>query len=117
MTQVGAHDLMMQLIWCALGFVLCVAATALDYQWLKKIAVADFHLRADFAACWCSCPHIGHASHGAHRWFAFRGVHFQPSEFGKIALDHHARMVLRPLPAADAHVETRHHFFPARSSR
>ena len=34
-TQVGAHYLMMQLVWCALGFVLCVVATTLDYQWLK----------------------------------------------------------------------------------
>ena len=30
--------LMMQLVWCALGFALCVTATALDYQWLKKRA-------------------------------------------------------------------------------
>ena len=37
MTQVGAHYLMLQLIWCALGFVLCVTATTLDYQWLSPL--------------------------------------------------------------------------------
>ena len=30
-------------------------------------------------------PHIGHASHGAHRWIKL-GITLQPSEFAKLAL-------------------------------
>ena len=83
-SQAGGHDLIMQLVWCAAGFAVCVAATAIDYQWLRKITwlvygVALVLLAAVFA------PHIGHASHGAHRWIKF-GITLQPSEFGKLAL-------------------------------
>jgi cell division protein FtsW len=84
MTQVGAHYLMTQLVWCALGFVLCVAATTLDYKWIKRLAwpvyvLALVLLGAVFA------PHVGHASHGAHRWVNL-GIKLQPSEFAKLAL-------------------------------
>jgi cell division protein FtsW len=84
-TQVGGHYLMMQLIWCAFGFTLCVAATALDYQWLKKIAAPIFIL-ALLLLLLVLVPHIGRKINGARRWFDFHGVRFQPSEFGKIAL-------------------------------
>ena len=46
MTQVGAHYIILQLLWCAFGFALCVAATALDYQLLKKFAWPIFILAA-----------------------------------------------------------------------
>jgi cell division protein FtsW len=83
-TRDGAHALMMQAIWCAAGFLLCVTATALDYQLFKKLAwpiyiLALLMLAAVFA------PHIGHASHGAHRWINI-GITVQPSELGKLAL-------------------------------
>ncbi len=83
-SQAGGHDLMMQLIWCVAGFALCVMATSLDYLVLKKLVwpvyiVALVLLAAVFA------PHIGHASHGAHRWIKL-GITLQPSEFGKLAL-------------------------------
>ena len=59
MTQVGAHYLMMQLIWCVFGFGLCVTAASLDYQLFKKFAWPIFVL----AVCCCSLlvlePHIG----------------------------------------------------------
>ena len=84
-TQVGTHYLMMQLIWCAFGFTLCVAATALDYQLLKKIAAPIFIL-ALLLLLLVLVPHIGRKINGARRWFDFHGVRFQPSEFGKIAL-------------------------------
>jgi cell division protein FtsW len=84
-TQVGGHYLMMQLIWCAFGFTLCVAATALDYQLLKKIAAPIFIL-ALLLLLLVLVPHIGRKINGARRWFDFHGVRFQPSEFGKIAL-------------------------------
>ncbi len=84
-TQVGAHYLMMQLIWCAFGFTLCVAATTLDYQWLKKFAWPIF-LCALLLLLLVLVPHVGRKINGARRWFDFHGVRFQASEFGKIAL-------------------------------
>ena len=83
--ETGAHDLIMQLIWCAVGFVFCVTATALDYQLLKKFvwpvfAFALLLLVAVFV------PHIGRASHGAHRWIGLGPFTFQPSELGKVTL-------------------------------
>src|ERR1041384_3753214 len=36
MAQVGARYLLMQLVWCGLGLVACVAATLLDYKYLAK---------------------------------------------------------------------------------
>ncbi len=85
MTQVGAHYLMLQLVWCAFGFVLCVAATAIDYQWLKKFAWPIF-LLAVFLLVLVLMPHIGRKINGARRWFDFHGVRFQPSELAKLAL-------------------------------
>jgi cell division protein FtsW len=85
MTQVGAHYLMMQLIWCSFGLVLCVAATTLDYQLLKKLAWPIFIL-ALFLLVAVLVPHIGRKINGARRWFDFHGVRFQPSEFAKLAL-------------------------------
>ena len=92
MTQVGAHYLMMQLVWSAFGLVLCVAATAMDYQWLKKITWPLFVFAAlllllllvmgHHSVAGLSAPRIN----GARRWFDFHGVRFQPSELGKIAL-------------------------------
>jgi len=84
-TQVGTRYLMMQLIWCAFGFVLCVTATALDYQWLKKLAWPIF-IVALVLLLLVLVPHIGRKINGARRWFDFHGVRFQPSELGKIAL-------------------------------
>jgi cell division protein FtsW len=85
MTQVGAHYLMMQLVWCAFGLVLCVAAAALDYQWLKKLAWPAFILALILLVA-VLMPHIGRKINGARRWFDFHGVRFQPSELAKLAL-------------------------------
>jgi cell division protein FtsW len=85
MTQVGAHYLKQQLVWCALGFVLCVTATALDYQWLKKFAWPVYVFALVLLAA-VFVPHIGHSSHGAHRWIQKFGFTLQPSEFAKLAL-------------------------------
>ena len=85
MSQVGAHYLIMQLIWCALGLVFCVAAAAMDYRWLKKFAwpllVVSLVLLGLVVA-----PHIGRKVNGARRWFDIHGIRFQPSELAKIAL-------------------------------
>ena len=85
MTQVGTHYLIMQLIWCVFGFVLCAAATILDYQWLKKYAGPIFGV-AVFLLILVLVPHIGRKINGARRWFDIHGVRFQPSELGKIGL-------------------------------
>jgi cell division protein FtsW len=85
MTQVGAHYLMLQLIWCAFGFTLCASATALDYQLLRKFAWPIFLLALTLLVL-VLVPHIGRKINGARRWFDFHGVRFQPSEFAKIAL-------------------------------
>ena len=71
----GAHDLMMQMVWCALGLILCVTATALDYQLLKKLAWPVLWVRAGSAGAGV-CPAFGHhAQHGAHRWIGSRQLH------------------------------------------
>jgi cell division protein FtsW len=75
----------MQLIWCAAGLVCCVSMTALDYQWLKKFAW-PFYFIAIAALLVVFVPHLGHASHGAHRWIKKFGITIQPSEFAKLAL-------------------------------
>jgi len=85
MTQVGAHYLMMQLVWCVLGFAFCVTAASLDYQLLKKYAWPIFFF-ALLLLILVLVPHIGRKINGARRWFDFHGVRFQPSELGKIAL-------------------------------
>lgn len=85
MTQVGARYLMMQLVWCVFGFILCSAAASLDYQLLKKYAWPIFIL-AVVMLLLVLVPHIGRKINGARRWFDFGGVRFQPSELGKIAL-------------------------------
>jgi len=85
MTQVGAHYLMMQLVWCVFGFILCVSAASLDYQLLKKYAWPLFGL-AVLLLLLVLVPHIGRKINGARRWFDLHGVRFQPSELGKIAL-------------------------------
>jgi len=85
MTQVGAHYLMMQLVWCGLGFILCISAATLDYQLLKKIAWPLFFFALILLILVLE-KHIGVVRGNARRWFSFHGISFQPSELGKIAL-------------------------------
>lgn len=85
MTQVGTRYLMMQLVWCGFGLILCVTAASLDYQLLKKYAWPIFII-AIVMLLLVLVPHIGRKINGARRWFDFHGVRFQPSELGKLAL-------------------------------
>jgi cell division protein FtsW len=85
MTQVGAHYLIMQLIWCALGLVLCVAAASLDYRWLKKLAWPLLGVAIILLAL-VIAPHIGRKINGAKRWFSLGPANLQPSEMAKLAL-------------------------------
>src|SRR5215469_14181402 len=78
MTQVGAHYLIMQLIWCALGLVFCVTAAAMDYRWLKKFAWPLLAVSLILRALVVS-THIGRKINGARRWFDVHGVRLQSS--------------------------------------
>jgi cell division protein FtsW len=92
MTQVGAHYLIMQLIWCAFGLCFCVAATAIDYRWLKKLAWPLFgiSLVSLVLVLVLKDHHLGGLSapkiNGARRWFDFHGLRFQPSELARLVL-------------------------------
>jgi len=96
MTQVGAHYLMMQLIWCGFGFAACVLVVSMDYQLLKRPEVVfSVFLSALFLLCLVyPFPHLPHLPerfvkkiNGAYRWFILPGgTRVQPSELGKIAL-------------------------------
>ena len=83
MTQAGAHVLIMQLIWCALGLGLCVTAAWADYRWLKKI---NWPLLAFAVLLLVAVLFAGRRINGARRWFHFHGYQFQPSELAKLAL-------------------------------
>jgi cell division protein FtsW len=85
MTQVGARYLVMQLVWCALGLVLCVASASMNYQLLKKFAWPLFTAAVLLLAL-VLVPNIGRRINGARRWFDFHGLRFQPSEMAKLAL-------------------------------
>ena len=82
MAQVGARYLMMQLVWCALGLAACVVTTLVDYRRLKKIWWVLLGVALLMLAVVLGRQEIN----GARRWFSFGGLHFQPSEFAKIAL-------------------------------
>ena len=85
MTQVGTRYLIMQLIWCALGLVSCLAAASLDYRMLKKFAWPLFVLALLLLAAVLE-KHLGVIRGNARRWFSFHGVSFQPSEFARLAM-------------------------------
>jgi cell division protein FtsW len=84
-TEVGAHLLQMQLVWCALGFVACAVTAILDYAILKKLAWPIFIGSLALAVC-VFVPYLGMKLNGAHRWIKLPGATFQPSELVKIAL-------------------------------
>jgi cell division protein FtsW len=84
-SEVGAHMLQMQLLWCVLGFVACATLASLDYELLKRFALPVF-ATALFLAALVFVPHIGINLNGAHRWIRLPGATLQPSEMVKIAL-------------------------------
>jgi cell division protein FtsW len=86
--QVGANYLILQMIWCVLGLVGCVMATALDYRLLKKAVWPVFVIAMILLVLvLLPLPHgITKKINGAHRWFILPGMRLQPSELGKLAL-------------------------------
>jgi cell division protein FtsW len=83
--QVGARYLMLQLLWCGLGAAACVAATLADYRRLKKVWWVLLVIALVMLALVLTA-HFGTVRGHARRWFAFRGMSFQPSEFAKLAV-------------------------------
>jgi cell division protein FtsW len=84
-SEIGAHMLQMQLLWCILGFIACVTLAALDYEVLKKFALPVF-VGSLFLSALVFVPHVGINLNGAHRWIRLPGATFQPSEIVKITL-------------------------------
>ncbi len=84
-SEIGAHMLQMQVVWCVLGFIACVSLASLDYELLKRFALPAF-VGSIILASLVFVPHIGINLNGAHRWIRLPGATFQPSEAVKIAL-------------------------------
>jgi cell division protein FtsW len=85
MAQAGARFLLMQLVWCAIGLGLCLAATLIDYRWLKKFAWPLFALAVVLLVL-VLVPPIGLKVNGARRWLHAGTARFQASELAKLAL-------------------------------
>jgi cell division protein FtsW len=85
MAQSGPRFLLMQLVWCAIGLGLCLAATLIDYRWLKKFAWPLFGL-AIVLLLLVFAPRVGIKVNGARRWIHAGSVRFQSSELAKLAL-------------------------------
>jgi len=85
MAQAGTRFLLMQLVWCAIGLGLCLAATLIDYRWLKKFAWPLFGL-AIVLLLLVFVPRIGIKVNGARRWIHWGNIRFQSSELAKLAL-------------------------------
>lgn len=93
MVQQGAHYLLMQLAWCAIGLAAGFLAALMDYRWLKKLAWPLLVLSL-VTLVLVLIPGIGVMRGGARRWFDCGLFLFQPSEPAKltliIALAHYA---------------------------
>ncbi len=83
--QPVARYLVMQLLWCAVGLLFCVAACLLDYRWLRKMAWPLFTISVVLLAL-VLVPHIGTKTNGARRWLTYHKLGFQPSELAKLSL-------------------------------
>ncbi|HEV2693790.1 MAG TPA: putative lipid II flippase FtsW [Verrucomicrobiae bacterium] len=83
--EVGARMLQMQVLWCALGVIACVAVASVDYEILKKYAWPIFGCTL-LLAVMVFIPHLGMKINGARRWIHIPGASFQPSEIVKIGL-------------------------------
>lgn len=73
-----------QLIWLAVGAVVCAIAAVVDYRHLEKRWWILYAVAAAMLAL-CFVPGIGKNVNGANRWIGLGGQTFQPSELGKLA--------------------------------
>ncbi|MBR90341.1 MAG: putative lipid II flippase FtsW [Verrucomicrobiales bacterium] len=85
MAQTGARYLTMQLAWGGIGLVACMAATVIDYRWLKRLALPIMVVTL-LLLLLVLIPGIGVKNNGARRWFDLGLMYFQPSELAKIGI-------------------------------
>jgi cell division protein FtsW len=81
--KVGAHFLLMQLIWGGAGLVVALIAAGLDYRHLKKVVWPLLGVSALLLALVLV---FGIKTNGARRWFHRGPMNFQPSELAKLAI-------------------------------
>jgi cell division protein FtsW len=84
MTNVYSN-LRKQLVWLALGGIICVTLSRYDYQRLLKHSPSIVGVACLLLAL-CLVPHVGHRANGSARWLKVAGWTYQPSEFAKVAL-------------------------------
>ncbi len=77
--------LIKQLIWSALGLLLCLVAALTDYRLLKTWFWVPLIVSLALLAMVLH-PEFGARINGARRWFLIGGYSFQPSELGKLGL-------------------------------
>ena len=74
-----------QLVWMALGGVLCAIMAATPYPRLRALAKPAL-ITAGILLLLVLIPHIGIKVSGARRWLGLGSIRVQPSEFAKLAL-------------------------------
>src|SRR5690242_1603356 len=85
MPDAGSRYLVVQLLWCSLGLVLCVMAASIDYHLLRKFAWPLLIIAVALLAL-VFVPSVGIRRNGANRWLGHGHLALQPSEFAKLAL-------------------------------
>lgn len=83
MTQEGERYLIKQSVFAAIGLVACVAATAMDYRWLRKLVWPGLVISCLLLAYTAV---KGRDVNGAKRWIELGGFTFQPSEIAKVVV-------------------------------
>jgi cell division protein FtsW len=74
-----------QVVWLAVGFVVCAVAAIVDYHFWLRTWWIWFGL-ALVALAFCFVPHFGMRINGSRRWVALGPATFQPSEIAKVAV-------------------------------
>ncbi len=89
--ELGAYfNLKRHFGWMVLGLVCCAGAVTIPYHWWRRISPWTYLLACLLLVC-CFLPWVGERNKGASRWvtgekFHLGFVHFQPSEFAKLAI-------------------------------
>jgi cell division protein FtsW len=83
----GAKYLVSQLVWCAMGIVVCIVAASFDYRQLKKFAGPLFIVAILALVAVLVLPEPwAKPVKGARRWIHLPFGNVQPSELAKLAL-------------------------------
>src|SRR5271155_5680489 len=78
-------NLRKQLVWLAIGGIVCVTLSRYDYQKLLRYAPYAVGVACLLLAL-CLVPHLGARVNGSPRWLKIAGWTYQPSELAKVAL-------------------------------